>query len=496
MKLKIFKQVALLLVAGVVGMGIGVAIMWNSHKASAAGESGHEHALTIHLGEAATCEADGLRDYWECPQCHEYFADAEGFTEIAADELESWQVIPHLEHHTHFYAYKNATCAEEGNNPYYACYGCGKVFLDETCKVETTMEAVTIAKKAHPSIKHVDAKAANCQADGCYEHYECVSCYQTFADAEGTIPFPGAIIKGTHHTHYEEFQDATCEEEGHKAYYECEDCGKIFTDAEYKNEVTAADLVIEAKGHWSEPVEGYHFAAKDKTCVEDGNPEYWMCIHDGCGKYFTDRTCKNEFDISILEDESYKAVGHHDYSYYVYDAEYLVNQDTVRLVNDAGNLVAGSDKVEYYSVCTICHEHQASGSAEITYKVRGFAEKFNNDADWTYEINEDKEVVADVITFNVSAMTGDAENGYDFTIKISVAANYSEDSTYQFNGADATGMNGLVYKKSGKSVMDLNIHLDTLPEEDITADDTTWVWAFDWDGDGTAEQTIKVAINA
>ena len=42
---------------------------------------------------------------------------------------------------------------------------------------------------------------------------------------------------------------ATCQTTGIKSHYKCEFCGKYYSDAAGKTEVTAASLVVSAKGH-------------------------------------------------------------------------------------------------------------------------------------------------------------------------------------------------------------------------------------------------------
>ena len=75
---------------------------------------------------------------------------------------------------------------------------------------------------------------------------------------------------------------ATCTEDGNKEYWTCEHCGKYFllddTNPETATAVELSETVIPAS-HKLTKVE-----AKDSTCTEDGNKEYWTCKH--CGKYF------------------------------------------------------------------------------------------------------------------------------------------------------------------------------------------------------------------
>ncbi len=75
---------------------------------------------------------------------------------------------------------------------------------------------------------------------------------------------------------------ATCTENGNKEYWTCEHCKKYFlsddTNPETAKAVEQSETVIPAS-HKLTKVE-----AKDATCTEDGNKEYWTCEH--CKKYF------------------------------------------------------------------------------------------------------------------------------------------------------------------------------------------------------------------
>ena len=79
-----------------------------------------------------------------------------------------------------------------------------------------------------------------------------------------------------------EAKDATCTEDGNKEYWTCEHCGKYFlSDDANPATATAVELsetVIPAS-HKLTKVE-----AKDATCAENGNIEHWTCEH--CKKYF------------------------------------------------------------------------------------------------------------------------------------------------------------------------------------------------------------------
>ena len=95
-------------------------------------------------------------------------------------------------------------------------------------------------------------------------------------------------------------KDATCTEPGNIEYWRCAACGKCYSDVALTKEISIEETVIPA-GHKIVKVE-----AKAPTCTEDGNKEYWYC--DRCGKYFSDEAGTTEIN---LEDVVIPATGHH-----------------------------------------------------------------------------------------------------------------------------------------------------------------------------------------
>ena len=91
-------------------------------------------------------------------------------------------------------------------------------------------------------------------------------------------------------------KDATCTEDGNKEYWTCEHCGKYFlsddTNPETAKAVEQSETVIPAS-HELTKVD-----AKAATCTEDGNIAYWQC--DVCKKTFTDEAGKNAVDNVII----------------------------------------------------------------------------------------------------------------------------------------------------------------------------------------------------
>ena len=93
----------------------------------------------------------------------------------------------------------------------------------------------------------------------------------------------------------------TCTEPGNIEYWYCKGCDKYFSDAEGKSEINLAQTVINATGHKLTKTE-----AKEPTCTEAGNKEYWTC--KSCGSLFRDEVGSAEIK---LEDVVIPATGHH-----------------------------------------------------------------------------------------------------------------------------------------------------------------------------------------
>ena len=285
----------------------------------------------------ATCTATGLTAGSHCEDCKTVIV-AQTVTDKAAHNFGEWTVvtpatettpgsekrvcqnpgcsetetreIPVLTH-THSLTKtdaKAATCTEDGNNDYWTCASCKKVFkADKT--TETTVAAETIKAKGHTEVVD-EAVAPTCTETGLTEGKHCSVCNtvivaQTVTDkaahnfgewtvvtlATETTPgsekrecqncdaFETREIPVLTHTHAygDEISEraATCTEAGTKAHYECS-CGRFFTKDATGNyvEATADDLLI-PPAHT--PVTD---AAVPATCTTAGKTEGSHC--DAC----------------------------------------------------------------------------------------------------------------------------------------------------------------------------------------------------------------------
>ena len=88
-------------------------------------------------------------------------------------------------------------------------------------------------------------------------------------------------------------KDSTCTEDGNIEYWTCSVCRKLFSDEGGTTETTLDAVTIKATGHPLTKIK-----AKDSICTEDGNIEYWTC--SVCRKLFSDEYGTNETTLDAV----------------------------------------------------------------------------------------------------------------------------------------------------------------------------------------------------
>ena len=331
--------------------------------------STHAHNVEHVPEKAASCTETGNLEYWRCLTCGEYFTD-EDCTQ-SADEANV--ILPALGHTMAETEAKAATCTQDGNNRYFTCSTCGKVFKDEQGTQETTAQAEILPALGHTT-KLVDTVAPTCTQPGNKAYYVCETCGRAFKDKQGTqaTTVRAEAVPALGHTEMTDRRvEPTCTKTGLTEGTHCSVCDEVLTaqkeipakghsevidegteptctkpgltegkHCSVCNEVLTAQEEIPAKGHDVEKVE-----AKDATCTEDGNNDYYVCRV--CGEAFRDEKCEQ---ATTVEAETLSALGHE-----------------ITKVEAAEPTWEAAGNIEYY-ICSRCEKlfKDALGTEETT----------------------------------------------------------------------------------------------------------------------------------
>ena len=105
---------------------------------------------------------------------------------------------------------------------------------------------------------------------------------------------------GAHKLTKTDAKAATCTEAGNEAYWTCSGCGKYFSNENGTNEIEKDSWVLKTLGHDMTKTD-----AKEATCTEDGNNEYYTCSR--CGGVFKDEAGTQATTVVA---ETLKKLGH------------------------------------------------------------------------------------------------------------------------------------------------------------------------------------------
>ena len=250
-----------------------------------------DHNYKSVAAKDATCTEAGNKAYRECSRCGKMLEGTSGTTETTADAVK----LPALGHDMKKTDASAASCTETGNNEYYTCDRCHKVYKDEAGATETTVEEEMLAALGH-DMKKTDASAATCTENGNNEYYTCDRCHKVYKDAAGateTTVEEETLAAFGHDMKKTNASAATCTENGNNEYYTCDRCHKVYKDEAGATETTVEKETIPANGHTMKRVDKH-----DATCTEDGHEEYWRCAE--CGYLSSDREGKNEISNPVL----------------------------------------------------------------------------------------------------------------------------------------------------------------------------------------------------
>ena len=227
------------------------------------------------------CHMNGQIAYWYCPDCEQYWQDAE-LTQLTNSKN---VILPATgsENLQHVEAVE-PTCQSEGNIEYWYCPDCEQYWQDEALTQLTNSKNVKLGVADH-SIVHMEAVAPGCHYVGNIEYWFCTECELHWQDAELTqltnsknviIPAVGGDVVAF------EAIEPSCHYNGQIAYWYCPDCEQYWQDAELTQLTNSKNVVLPATG--SENLQ--HVEAVEPTCQSEGNIEYWYC--PDCEQFWQD----------------------------------------------------------------------------------------------------------------------------------------------------------------------------------------------------------------
>ena len=258
----------------------------------------HTHDFTKVEAKAPSCERDGCILHWICYGCDQRFFDNNGAPGAEA-KLED-VILPATGHaYGDLIPEVSATCGKDGVKAHYECSVCHKNF--DTNYAELTDLVIPATGKHIWDLVEKEVEGATTHTK------ECKVCGMTEEETHDKWPgdYPiewtsnddyhwhqfacGTIMNKAAHTWDAgvETTPATCTTDGVKTYT-CGVCQATKTET------------LKAAGHKLTKTE-----AKDATCTEPGNSEYYTCAT--CGKFFSDADGKN-----VIDEDSWitKALGH------------------------------------------------------------------------------------------------------------------------------------------------------------------------------------------
>ena len=308
-----------------------------------------EHTIAHVNAKDATCAEPGNIEYWYCTDCGYAWADA-ALTKVT--NLKS-VIIPELECNTvHFDAVAPA-CHYNGNIEYWVCYDCERVWQDEALTQLTNIKNVVLPATGNGLLVHMEATEAGCHSNGCIEHWICYTCEQVWQDEALTqlTNIKNVILPATGEgllVHMDAVAPA-CHFNGRSEYWICYTCEKVWADEALTQLTNIKNVVLPAVGG-----DLVHVEAKDPTCNELGNIEYWYC--ETCEQVWQDeaRTQLTNFmnvKLGTIDHEYFYACDAH-----CMNCGELTNEDaahTIKHVDAVEATCQSMGNLEYW-YCEIC----------------------------------------------------------------------------------------------------------------------------------------------
>lgn len=238
----------------------------------------HRHSMVKHEAVDATCSHTGAVEYYECSECHRYYEEEAGLTELDTNELVT-EKNPYRHEETErvedLSKKVDATCVTSGRNTInIVCKSCGTV-------VAKTVNIV-------PKLGH--EWEAITDTDTGRNGWRCTRCGETVWNEK-----PGCV----HNKVAVERIEPTCTKSGLEAHARCSECGALYADTEPAspalgiNEIE--DLEIPALGHDESDYVVDEATRVGATCETSGyHEEYKYCEREGCGEELDRQTVTDE----------------------------------------------------------------------------------------------------------------------------------------------------------------------------------------------------------
>ena len=213
-------------------------------------------------------------------------------------------------------------------------------YFDNNCTITSSKATIKSTKvsgglieiEAEALIPHdaeeKDAQPASCTSDGIMAHYECKSCKKLLLEKKASEDDPPVLVEVTQDDiknpkapalghewgEWEETTSATETEEGVKTRT-CSRCGASET------------ISIPVLNHEHGLV---HVVAKESTCTQAGNIEYWVCSNgtNPCGCYYGDSEGKIQYTLGQIM----RPLASHNWSYPTYSEEFT-NAETCYVIS-------------------------------------------------------------------------------------------------------------------------------------------------------------------
>ena len=158
-----------------------------------------------------------------------------------------------------------STCTVQGNIAYYECDVCSKLFRDEECTDEITIEDTKLPIANH-DFEWITDREPTCTDSGS-KYEKCNAC--GFVQSENTLV--GVV---PHTPEWVEKVESTCIEQGSMAYYKCEVCSAFFADEECLTEIKTEDTILPFSDH------NYETVITPPTPTEQGFTTYICSVCD------------------------------------------------------------------------------------------------------------------------------------------------------------------------------------------------------------------------